>query len=122
MKLPLDFREFLELFNAKGIEHMIVGSYALASSVSSTSDQRLTTSVRPVGRIFVSAADGSASRPCHRGCRAPSRSSILSIHSIISIPSTTSIALPATYLHVFSRQRRAVRLLISCRSSNFRFR
>ncbi|MDD2461475.1 MAG: nucleotidyltransferase family protein [Lentisphaerae bacterium] len=30
MKLPQDFREFLELFNAKGVEYMIVGSYALA--------------------------------------------------------------------------------------------
>ena len=31
MKLPQDFREFLELFNAKGVEYMIVGSCALAS-------------------------------------------------------------------------------------------
>ena len=30
MKLPQDFKEFLELFNAKGVEYMIVGSYALA--------------------------------------------------------------------------------------------
>jgi predicted nucleotidyltransferase len=30
MKLPQDFREFLELFNAKGVEYMLVGSYALA--------------------------------------------------------------------------------------------
>mgnify|MGYP003606955284 FL=1 len=30
MKLPQDFRKFLELFNAKGVEYMIVGSYALA--------------------------------------------------------------------------------------------
>lgn len=30
MKLPQDFREFLELFNAKGVEYMVVGSYALA--------------------------------------------------------------------------------------------
>jgi predicted nucleotidyltransferase len=30
MKLPQDSREFLELFNAKGVEYMIVGSYALA--------------------------------------------------------------------------------------------
>ena len=30
MKLPQDFREFLELFSAKGVEYMIVGSYALA--------------------------------------------------------------------------------------------
>ncbi|MDD4101415.1 MAG: nucleotidyltransferase [Kiritimatiellae bacterium] len=30
MKLPPDFKEFLELFNAKGVEYMIVGSYALA--------------------------------------------------------------------------------------------
>ena len=30
MKLPQDFREFLEFFNAKGVEYMIVGSYALA--------------------------------------------------------------------------------------------
>ena len=30
MKLPQDFRELLELFNAKGVEYMIVGSYALA--------------------------------------------------------------------------------------------
>ena len=30
MKLPRDFKEFLELFNAKGVEYMIVGSYALA--------------------------------------------------------------------------------------------
>lgn len=30
MKLPQDFREFLELFNAKGVDYMVVGSYALA--------------------------------------------------------------------------------------------
>lgn len=30
MKLPQDFKEFLELFNAKDVEYMIVGSYALA--------------------------------------------------------------------------------------------
>jgi hypothetical protein len=30
MKLPQDFKEFLELFNALGVEYMIVGSYALA--------------------------------------------------------------------------------------------
>lgn len=30
MKLPQDFKEFLELFNSKNIEYMIVGSYALA--------------------------------------------------------------------------------------------
>jgi len=30
MKLPQDFKEFLELFNAKHVEYMIVGSYALA--------------------------------------------------------------------------------------------
>jgi len=30
MKLPQDFREFLELFNAKSVEYMLVGSYALA--------------------------------------------------------------------------------------------
>jgi len=30
MKLPQDFKEFLEFFNAKGVEYMIVGSYALA--------------------------------------------------------------------------------------------
>ena len=29
MKRPHDFRAFLELFNAKGVEYMIVGSYAL---------------------------------------------------------------------------------------------
>jgi len=30
MKLPQDLKEFLESFNAKGVEYMIVGSYALA--------------------------------------------------------------------------------------------
>ena len=30
MKLPPDFKEFLELLNARNIEYMIVGSYALA--------------------------------------------------------------------------------------------
>ncbi|MDD5037660.1 MAG: hypothetical protein PHE55_23265, partial [Methylococcaceae bacterium] len=30
MKLPQDFKEFLELLNAKSVEYMIVGSYALA--------------------------------------------------------------------------------------------
>lgn len=30
MKLPQDFREFLELFNSRSIEYMVVGSYALA--------------------------------------------------------------------------------------------
>jgi hypothetical protein len=29
MKLPQDFKEFLELFNAKGVEYMIVGSYEI---------------------------------------------------------------------------------------------
>jgi hypothetical protein len=30
MRLPPDFKEFLELFNAKSVEYMIVDSYALA--------------------------------------------------------------------------------------------
>jgi predicted nucleotidyltransferase len=30
MRLPQDFKEFLKLFNAKDVEYMIVGSYALA--------------------------------------------------------------------------------------------
>ncbi len=30
MNLPQDFKEFLELFNSRSIEYMVVGSYALA--------------------------------------------------------------------------------------------
>ena len=38
MKLPQDFREFLELFNAKGVEYMIVGSYERYRGRNSTLD------------------------------------------------------------------------------------